>query len=143
MKRIVMVMVALLCLTSFAQRPPLTDFQKKVSEAMKMEHRSEANRERDRNRNPVKALEFFRLKEDMKVLEFMPGGGWYTEILGPVLKEKGELYIGVKPEWVPDNFKKQLELPALSKVKMMDIGIGWNQETSLASNPSRHNIGWR
>jgi predicted methyltransferase len=29
----------------------------------------------------------------MTVVEIWPGGGWYTEVLAPVLKDKGKLYI--------------------------------------------------
>ena len=33
------------------------------------------------------------LKEDMRVLELMPGGGWYTRLLAPVLNDNGQLYL--------------------------------------------------
>jgi predicted methyltransferase len=36
----------------------------------------------------------------MTVVEIWPGGGWYTEILGPVLRDRGKLYVaqyGSKP----------------------------------------------
>ena len=55
-------------------------------------HRSEANKARDKYRNPKETLEFFGFRSDMTVVEVWPGGGWYTEILGPALKEKGILY---------------------------------------------------
>ena len=29
----------------------------------------------------------------MTVVEIWPGGGWYTEILAPVLRERGKLYV--------------------------------------------------
>ena len=35
------------------------------------------------------------MRDDMRVLELVPGGGWYTKILGSVLREKGELYIAI------------------------------------------------
>jgi predicted methyltransferase len=41
-------------------------------------------------------LTFLGLQDDMRVLELMPGGsGWYTKILGPVLEEKGKLYLSI------------------------------------------------
>lgn len=55
-------------------------------------HRSDANRARDGARHPVETLKFFGLEEGMTVLEVAPGGGWYTEILAPLLKNKGQLY---------------------------------------------------
>jgi len=51
--------------------------------------RSESNALRDVYRNPVETLSFFGLKSDMTVIELSPGGGWYTEILAPYLKESG------------------------------------------------------
>ena len=56
-------------------------------------HRSAANKARDRYRHPKETLEFFGLRPDMTVVEIWPGGGWYTEILAPVLRERGKLYV--------------------------------------------------
>jgi predicted methyltransferase len=61
--------------------------------AMATDIRSEAERERDKNRKPVETLTFFGLRDDMKVVELIPGGGWYTKLLAPVLADKGELYV--------------------------------------------------
>ena len=66
-----------------------------VKEALKSELRTEADTDRDRNRRPVETLEFFGLEHDMKVIELMPGGGWYSKILAPVLREKGELTVAI------------------------------------------------
>jgi predicted methyltransferase len=60
--------------------------------ALKGEQRSETNRARDVYRHPRETLEFFGLRNDMHVVEISPGGGWYTEILAPLLKDKGALY---------------------------------------------------
>ncbi len=70
----------------------------KIEAAKNHERRSEAERARDRNRKPVETLEFLRLRDDMTVLELLPGGGWYTKLLGPVLEEKGRLYISIGAE---------------------------------------------
>jgi predicted methyltransferase len=56
-------------------------------------HRSEANRARDVYRHPVETLTFFGIRDDMTVVELSPGGGgWYTEILAPFLRERGTYY---------------------------------------------------
>lgn len=59
------------------------------------EHRSEANKKRDVYRHPVETLTWFGIRDDMTVVEIWPGGGWYTEILAPFLKEKGKYYAAV------------------------------------------------
>jgi len=56
-------------------------------------HRSQKNIDRNVYRHPVETLKFFEVRPHMKVAEISPGGGWYTEILGPYLKDKGEFYI--------------------------------------------------
>ena len=56
------------------------------------DHRSEANKARDEVRRPKETLAFFGFRSDMTVVEIWPGGGWYTEILAPALKESGTLY---------------------------------------------------
>ena len=53
--------------------------------------RGEANRSRDTFRHPVETLTFFGLEPDMTVVEMGPGGGWYTEILAPLLRAHGQL----------------------------------------------------
>src|SRR5690606_19341630 len=48
---------------------------------------------RDVYRHPMETLRFFGLQPRMKVVDFWPGGGWYTEILAPYLSEGGGQYI--------------------------------------------------
>jgi predicted methyltransferase len=53
------------------------------------DHRSPEARARDRYRNPKETLLFFGLKPDMTVVEITPALGWYTDIIAPVLRERG------------------------------------------------------
>jgi predicted methyltransferase len=49
---------------------------------------------RDSVRHPVEELKFMGLKPGMTVVEIYPGGGYFTSILGPVLKQDGgKLYV--------------------------------------------------
>jgi predicted methyltransferase len=62
-------------------------------------HRSEADKARDKYRHPLETLTWFGIKDDMTVVEIWPGGGWYTDILAPFLKERGTYYAaGIDPE---------------------------------------------
>jgi predicted methyltransferase len=56
------------------------------------EHRSAENRARDRFRHPKETLKFFGIHPEMTVVEVWPGNGWYTEILAPLVQERGKLY---------------------------------------------------
>ena len=60
-----------------------------ITTAVADPRRSEANRARDAYRHPVQTLEFFDVRPDQTVLEYNPGGGWYSEILAPLLKARG------------------------------------------------------
>lgn len=55
--------------------------------------RGEANRARDIYRHPIETLKFFGVKPTDTVVEIWPGGGWYSEILGPLTKAQGKLYL--------------------------------------------------
>jgi predicted methyltransferase len=54
--------------------------------------RDETNRGRDTARHPYETLRFFGLAPTQTVVEIAPGGGWYTEILAPYLRDAGRLY---------------------------------------------------
>ena len=56
------------------------------------EQRSEANRARDVYRHPKETLLFFGIRPEQTVLEVWPGGGWYTEIIAPLVAQKGKFY---------------------------------------------------
>ncbi len=77
------------------------------------EHRSAAAKARDAARHPYETLTFFGIKPDMTVVELVPSGGWYTDILAPYLREKGKL-IGAGQEIAPgkrygEAFKRKLD----------------------------------
>ena len=73
----------------------VAEIDDKVAAALGADIRSAAERDRDANRMPLETLKFFGLADDMHVLELVPGGGWYTKILAPVLAENGHLALSV------------------------------------------------
>ena len=50
---------------------------------------------RDAARHPVEELTFFGLAPTMTVVEVWPGGGYWTDILGPYLAQHGHYYIAL------------------------------------------------
>lgn len=50
---------------------------------------------RDKARHPAEELSFFGIAPHMSVLELWPGGGYWTEILGPYLGSQGHLYVAL------------------------------------------------
>jgi predicted methyltransferase len=64
------------------------------------DHRSEANRARDNYRHPQETLLFFGVKPEMTVVEVWPGGGgWYSEVIAPLVAERGQYYAA---HWAPN-----------------------------------------
>ena len=55
--------------------------------------RTPANVLRDPARHPYETLSFFGITPTQTVVELTPGGGWYTEILAPYLRERGQLIL--------------------------------------------------
>lgn len=68
----------------------------KLKTALAGPQRTTENKARDAYRHPLETLKFFGLKDTMTVMEIWPGGGWWTEILAPVLAENGK-YIAAQP----------------------------------------------
>jgi len=63
------------------------------------EWRTDADKARDRWRHPAESLAFWGLRPGITVVEFWPGAGWYSDILGPYLEQtKGKLYAALQPE---------------------------------------------
>jgi predicted methyltransferase len=58
-------------------------------------HRSEADRARDRYRHPKDTLRFFGIRPEMKVLEVWPEPGWYTDVIAPLVRDRGKYYAAV------------------------------------------------
>ena len=93
------------------------DIDAKVEAALADESRPAEDRMRDRNRRPLETLNFFGLKDDMRVLELMPGGGWYTRVLAPVLADNGKLYAALGTGRVSDNV---VTLPGFEQVEVLE-----------------------
>lgn len=60
--------------------------------AVAADNRLVGNVARDAWRHPYETLSFFGIKPTDTVVELAPGGGWYTEILAPYLRDAGQLY---------------------------------------------------
>jgi predicted methyltransferase len=95
--RVLATFVAAVVLTACASEVSTrTATSQALDAALAGPHRSEVNRARDGWRHPKETLLFFGLRPEMKVMEIWPDpSGWYTEVLAPVLREKGVYYAAV------------------------------------------------
>ena len=102
--------------------------------------RSAANKARDRYRHPIETLEFFGLRPDMTVIELEPGGGWYTEILAPVLHDRGHLIEATPPPTEGKPFMRHMAQGFADKLKANPAVYGKVTTVPFAP-PSELNLG--
>lgn len=107
--------VVLLITSALAQAA--NEIDSKVEAALAAESRPAMDRERDRNRRALETLNFFGMKDDMRVVELLPGGGWYTRVLGPVLAENGKLYVALGTSRVSEHLLGQ---PGFEQVERLE-----------------------
>jgi predicted methyltransferase len=120
--------LALVGATAFAQT---SDVETKITEAIESDVRPEADKSRDSDRSPLETLTFFGLRDDMRVLELLPGGGWYTRILAPILRQNGELYVAIGTANVSQNLVSE---PGFDHVNVVDIGVSMERTGPFGTN---------
>jgi predicted methyltransferase len=118
----VMLTLVLLALAGAAHAE--NEIDSKVAAALANESRPAEDRVRDENRLPLETLQFFGLKDNMRVLELLPGGGWYTRVLAPVLADNGKLYVALNTDTVRDNV---LALPGFDQVQVLNTSANVNR----------------
>ncbi|MGA8261180.1 MAG: hypothetical protein WB783_13280 [Arenicellales bacterium] len=102
--------------------------------------RSPANVERDRYRHPLQTLEFFGIKRDMTVVEVLPGGGWYTEILAPFLHDHGRLIEATAPPTTSNPFMRRMAEKYRQKLDA-DPDVYGRVELQAFENPDYIDLG--
>jgi predicted methyltransferase len=115
MRQVVLMLVLLAAWPAAAEEV----WQQKLAAAMAAPSRPDADRTRDANRLPLQTLEFFRFRDDMKVLELFPGSGWYTRLLAPVLAERGKLFLALGTGRVA---RAMEESDVLRTAEILDVG---------------------
>jgi predicted methyltransferase len=134
--RIPFAVPAALCSLLFANAAPAqpadpSPFQQRILEVLQSDLRTAEDRARDPNRQPWDTLPFFRMREDMRVIEILPAGGWYTKILAPLLREEGKLYVTHPPGFYADAFAEVASLPGMEEVEQ----IGWGATGGGSGGP--------
>jgi predicted methyltransferase len=95
--------VSLACAISITAFSSLANLEDKLKAAMASDVRTASELERDRNRKPIQTLQFFGITDEMTVVELVPGGGWYTKLLVPLLNEKGNYYGAIGASRIESN----------------------------------------
>jgi predicted methyltransferase len=98
-------------------------------------HRSAANRDRDQYRHPAETLTFFGITDTQTVVEIFPGAGWYTEILGPLLKQHGKLVEASYSDTAPDSTPYQIRATTSLRKMLTDNADLYGPVTVTALQP--------
>ena len=69
------------------------DSKEALTAILASDHRKPGAKDRDGARHPLETLVFFGVKPTSTLIELGAGGGWYTEILAPLLGAKGKLIV--------------------------------------------------
>jgi len=77
-----------------------------LQSAIQDSSRNPAYAVRDESRHPYETLQFFQITPEMHVLELAAGGGWYTEILSPYLRDSGSLTVTHYDVMAGDYYKR-------------------------------------
>lgn len=104
-----------------AALPALAQPADPLRAAVAAEHRSVGNVARDGWRHPYETLNFFGVRPTDTVVELVPGGGWYTEILAPYLRERGQLIAAGDDPASPSAYSQRSA--ARFKAKMDSLAI--------------------
>ena len=114
-------------------------FAAKLDQVLAGAWRSEANKARDEYRHPKQTLEFFGLKSGMSLIEITPGGGWYAEILAPLMKGGGHYTAAITIPRKPEGEAAQ-DKSALEK-KFAGDAAEYGEAVTVQFDPKAPNLG--
>ena len=134
MRHLTMLLAALTLVMPLAIVPAATANAASLDEVLAGPQRAPSNAARDVYRHPKETLEFFGVTPTSDVVEIWPGGGWYTEILGPYLREQGVYHAAgvstTSKDAPPNQLKAQTYLadklagnPLYDHVVLTELGI--------------------
>lgn len=92
---------------SYAATPAGTVTDAQYQHVLQGPWRASENSARDAYRHPEQTLKFFGLRSNQTVIEITPGGGWYSEILAPLLKDHGHYIAALQGPTPSDTLKRK------------------------------------
>ena len=97
-------------LAAAAPPAPLSNIShEQFASVLKGDWRVPQNAARDQYRHPEQTLQFFGVRSDQTVIEITPGNGWYSELLAPLLKDKGHYVAAIVDPSASDYAKKSAD----------------------------------
>ena len=103
-----------LCATAAYAAPPAN-----VVAAVAEPSRPDADKQRDAARKPSEMLEFAGVKTGDKVVELLPGGGYFTRLLSAAVGPTGKVYAGI-----PESDQEKAKALATGNVELVVLKPG-------------------
>ena len=120
-----------------AQATPAASFERVLAG----DWRNEKNRARDAYRHPAQTLGFFGVKPGQTVIEITPGGGWYSEVLAPFLKDDGHYVAAVWDDAIPGQPKYRYGLNTSLRARFADNAAVYGKPDVRVFDPKAPNFG--
>ncbi|MFY0580981.1 class I SAM-dependent methyltransferase [Cystobacter fuscus] len=112
-----------------------------LDEALSGAWRDPKNVARDTYRHPKQTLGFFGVTPDQTVIEITPGGGWYSEILAPYLRDKGHYVAAVWDDAIPSQPKYRYQSNQKLREKFAGNAAVYGTPDVRVFDPSKPDFG--
>lgn len=112
-----------------------------IDAAIAGDWRDPANVARDRYRHPAETLAFFGVEPDDTVVEITPGGGWYAEILAPLVRDDGHYVAAVWDDAIPDQPGYRYRLNDELRAKFAAAPAVYGTPDVLVFDPAKPSFG--
>jgi len=96
---------------------------------------------RDQYRHPKDTLSFFLVKPGQTVIEITPGGGWYTEILAPYLRDDGHYVAAVWDDDIAGQPKYRYDLNKRLREKIAGNAAVYDKAEVRVFDPAKPDFG--
>ncbi len=104
-------------------------------------HRSDADKARDPYRHPAQTLAFFGVTPESTVVEITPGGGWYADILAPLLRPHGRYVAATWDDSLPDQPEYYARLNARMAEKIAAAPEVYGEPLVIRFDPAAPSFG--
>jgi predicted methyltransferase len=94
-----------------------------IRAALASPDRRDEHRARDAQRHPLETLSFFGLRDDSAVLELWPAGGYFAEIVAPVVAARGRLVLARIDPTTPDAPPSPVDTRVRSSRGLSKVGL--------------------
>ncbi|SFC31641.1 class I SAM-dependent methyltransferase [Pseudoalteromonas denitrificans] len=99
---------------------PTIAHSNKIEQALNHSDRPLEDKSRDQNRKPSQIVKLLDIQPNMKVIDYIAGGGYYSEIFARVLNNSGKLY-SVKGRLSKRDLKNYSNISVTKELNLSDI----------------------